>query len=203
MKEPYLASQIKSLRAAKGYSQEYLANQSNLSLRTVQRIESGKSEPHGDTLQRLAASLNVNVADLIEKRDADVNSREDKTYLVVIHLSALSFVIFPLLGLFVPFVLWKIKTTQVQGIAQTTKRVLNFQLTWFIALCVIYGFIFSQMFLHFHIPFRAIGNIGGADSLIFVIFFLYAYNILMILVNVLLQYKSKRLRYVPAIRFMH
>ncbi|WP_345955012.1 helix-turn-helix transcriptional regulator [Mucilaginibacter sp. PAMB04168] len=66
MKNSYLANQVKTLRTEKGYSQELLAQRTNLSLRTIQRIESGQTEPHGDTLQRLAASLDVNVADFWE-----------------------------------------------------------------------------------------------------------------------------------------
>ena len=54
-----LAKNLKKLRAARGMSQEYLADESRVSLRTIQRLENGKSEPRGDTLKRLTNALEL------------------------------------------------------------------------------------------------------------------------------------------------
>jgi transcriptional regulator with XRE-family HTH domain len=45
MKNAELAKKIKELRARKGLSQDELATASQLNLRTIQRIESGETEP--------------------------------------------------------------------------------------------------------------------------------------------------------------
>ena len=66
MKENKLGKQIKELRNKQGLSQELLAENSGLSLRTIQRIENGETEPRGDTLKRLAGTLNIAPDDLLD-----------------------------------------------------------------------------------------------------------------------------------------
>ena len=50
MKTKKLGQKLKELRATRGMSQEYLAEESRVSLRTIQRIESNESEPTGETI---------------------------------------------------------------------------------------------------------------------------------------------------------
>ena len=45
MKNRELAQRIKNLRNRKGFSQEELSVKTGLSLRTVQRVENGETEP--------------------------------------------------------------------------------------------------------------------------------------------------------------
>ena len=77
MDNTYLALRVKELRNQKGMSQEFLAEESGLSLRTIQRIEKGESNPTGESLKRLANALNVSPDELI-----DWSVKEDKRYLV-------------------------------------------------------------------------------------------------------------------------
>ena len=65
MSNKKLQKKVKELRARTGYSQELVAEKSGLSLRTIQRIENGETEPHGETLKRLAIALNVTPEELI------------------------------------------------------------------------------------------------------------------------------------------
>jgi transcriptional regulator with XRE-family HTH domain len=44
-----MAIRIKELRTRRGFSQEELSERTGLSLRTIQRIENGETEPRGDT----------------------------------------------------------------------------------------------------------------------------------------------------------
>ena len=60
-----LAKNLKDLRALRGMSQEYLAEEARVSLRTVQRIEKNESKPTGETLKRIATALGVELNDLI------------------------------------------------------------------------------------------------------------------------------------------
>ncbi|KNC90411.1 helix-turn-helix domain-containing protein [Trabulsiella odontotermitis] len=56
-------NQVKALRLKKAWSQEQLAEMTDLSVRTIQRIENGE-RPGLETLSALAAVFEVSVADL-------------------------------------------------------------------------------------------------------------------------------------------
>lgn len=202
MKSIYLSNQVKSLRTAKGFSQEYLAEQTKLSLRTIQRIEGGQTEPHGDTLQRLAYSLDVNVTDLLELNQQQKTSLpENKSYLLLLHLSALSFLFFPILGVVIPLILWMLKRNQINGMASAGKKVLNFQITWLIILLLFYGGLIIGPLLNLPIPFISSFGISGGMLLLSIIG-LYGYNILFVVINNILAYNNKRLYYIPALRLL-
>ena len=55
----FSTERISTLRKSKGLSQEVLAEQSGVSLRTIQRMEQGDTVPRGHTLQALATALGV------------------------------------------------------------------------------------------------------------------------------------------------
>jgi transcriptional regulator with XRE-family HTH domain len=61
-----LSKRVKELRLKRGLSQDQLADISGLSLRTVQRVESGQNIPRGDTLSRLAIALQVSTEEIVE-----------------------------------------------------------------------------------------------------------------------------------------
>ncbi|MDC7998027.1 helix-turn-helix domain-containing protein [Gilvibacter sediminis] len=60
-----LGQKLKELRALRAMSQEYLAEESRVSLRTVQRIENNESTPTGETLKRIASALDVDLTALL------------------------------------------------------------------------------------------------------------------------------------------
>ena len=60
-----LPRQLKKLRALRGMSQEYLAEESQVSLRTIQRIENEESAPTGETIKRIAVALDIELNELI------------------------------------------------------------------------------------------------------------------------------------------
>jgi transcriptional regulator with XRE-family HTH domain len=66
METKRLAQGVKELRKRKGLSQEDLAKHSGLSLRTIQRVENGETEPTGETLKRISAALEVKPIELID-----------------------------------------------------------------------------------------------------------------------------------------
>jgi len=65
MESKRLAKRLKELRALRGMSQEYLADESRVGLRTIQRIENNESEPTGETIKRIAIALDVELSELI------------------------------------------------------------------------------------------------------------------------------------------
>ena len=54
MNKNHLAIRLKELRNQRGMSQEVLADESGLSLRTIQRIENGSTNPTGTVAGDLA-----------------------------------------------------------------------------------------------------------------------------------------------------
>ena len=197
-----LSKKIKELRTKLGLSQEELANQSNLSLRTIQRIEGGETEPRGDTLKRLANTLEVTSNDLV-----DWVEQEDKTLLMFMNLSALSILAFPLLGVIIPLAIWVLKRHTVRNLEEIGKKIINFQITWCLALGLYY--ISFTILIIFHVDLRmpsfGLRGLGlGSEELLIVgfLFFSNVYNVCLILLNTILSYKGKNTFYKPAIRFL-
>ncbi len=61
-----IAKQLKRLRAARGLSQEALAQKAHVSRGYLARIELGRHDPTLSVLRRLAKGLRVSVGELVE-----------------------------------------------------------------------------------------------------------------------------------------
>lgn len=70
------ATLIKKLRIERNWSQEDLSEQSGLSLRTIQRLESG-SNISMESLKILAATFGMTTDQLVEKENAEVKTPVD------------------------------------------------------------------------------------------------------------------------------
>jgi transcriptional regulator with XRE-family HTH domain len=66
MNQPDLGRKIAELRKAKGFTQEELVEKCNLSVRTLQRIESGDVTPRSYTLKIIFAALDYQIHDTSE-----------------------------------------------------------------------------------------------------------------------------------------
>lgn len=66
MNNERLAQSVKELRKRKSFSQEELAKKSGLSLRTIQRLENGETEPTGETIKRISITLDLTPNELID-----------------------------------------------------------------------------------------------------------------------------------------
>lgn len=190
MDKNQLAKRIKELRNQKGMSQEYLAEESGLSLRTIQRVENGESNPTGESLKRLSNALNVNPDELI-----DWAIKEDKHYLIYLNLSALTFLFFPLLGILVPFILYTSKKGKIKNINNLGKDLINYEITWTIILFLIPLLLF------------VISKIGLIENITLSTFFmviglLYFINLILILVNTFRLSNEKDAIYSPKIKFL-
>lgn len=199
MKNNELANRIKNLRIRKGFSQEELAEIAGLSLRTIQRIENGETEPRGDSLKRLARAFEVTPDEIL---DWDVY--EDKGLLIGLNLSALSFVVFPLLGILVPLIIWVSKKDKIMNINNIAKSILNFQITWSIVFFARYAYFFAGIILKFDMEWnsRILHFIDVVFLNSFWVGFFYAYNILFIIINTIRIKNEKDVKYFPKIRFI-
>lgn len=190
MKNAHLSARVKELRTKKGMSQEILAEESGLSLRTIQRIENGDSNPTGESLKRLSNALNVNPDELI-----DWTIKEDKKSLVFLNLSALTFLFFPLLGILVPFIIWTSKKDKIKNINQLGKDLINFQITWTLLLFLI-------PFLSFLLSKTSLLENLTISNLFMIVGSMYFLNFFLVLLNTLRINNKKRVRYYPQIKFL-
>lgn len=121
---------IKELRIKKGMTQEELAEKTELSARTIQRIENGEVDPRAYTLQMIAKALEVDFSLFTECEsdlDKETKIENDKNWLGLIHLSGLFCLFFPTV------IIWNRKKHEVKGITDHFRDVINFQLTnWFL-----------------------------------------------------------------------
>ena len=79
MNQPDLGKKIAELRKAKGFTQEELVEKCNLSVRTLQRIESGEVSPRSYTIKVIFAALDYNFYDSSEV----TNNRFSKTGFII------------------------------------------------------------------------------------------------------------------------
>lgn len=185
-----LSYRVKELRSRKGLSQEQLAEISSLSLRTIQRIENDETIPRGDTLTRLAVALQVLPDELI-----DWKILEDKNVLLLLNLSQLSFLAFPLLGIILPLVIWVVKKDKVRHVNEVGKAILNFQITWTILLFSLYASWIISMFTHLEIRISFLQPVITVGAF-------YIYNVISILINTLRSHRRYVVYYVPAVKFL-
>ena len=208
MKNKELAKRIKELRNRKGYSQEELSENSGLSLRTIQRIENGETEPRGDSLKRLANTFGVAPDEII-----DWTIQEDRGFLIALNLSALSVVLLPLLGILIPLIMWISKKDKINDINQISKEVINFQITW--ALIFYGGFLYIILSTVFafdaieksgtitpEIVQSSLWNIADLKIFSFIFGFLLLYNVAFVVINTIRISNNREVRYYPKIRFL-
>ena len=123
---------IKNLRIKKGLTQEELADLTELSARTIQRIENGEVDPRAYTLQMLAKALDVDFSLFVDNETVENNETQkviNNNWLGLIHLSG----IFPLI--FPTVIIWNLKKDEIKGITDHYRAVINFQLgIWVIIL---------------------------------------------------------------------
>lgn len=91
---------VKLLREDKNLTQTELAEKSGLSLRTIQRIESGNI-PKGFTLKAIAQTLEIEPENLFSKEEENIQIDRAK----LINLSALAGLIIPFGGIIFPAIL--------------------------------------------------------------------------------------------------
>jgi transcriptional regulator with XRE-family HTH domain len=91
---------IKELRIKKGMTQEELANKTEVSARTIQRIENGEVDPRAYTLQMIAKALDVDFSLLVEsdpERTNGYRNIDNCHWCGLLHLSGIFPLIFPTL----------------------------------------------------------------------------------------------------------
>jgi transcriptional regulator with XRE-family HTH domain len=100
------SNKIKELRISKNLSQEELSEKSGVSLRTIQRLESGGTEARGQTLQKLAKIFGVDYNNLIKSKNIikknNYNKIDKYSWVIIISFIVIGSRIGPVLDYFLP-----------------------------------------------------------------------------------------------------
>jgi len=131
MNQPDLGLKVTELRLQMNMTQEQLAEQCEVSTRTIQRIEAGEVDPRSFTLRCLSDALDFDFG-------ADHTSREN-VWLAALHLSSMFCI------LLIPLLIWSWKKPQSYKIDKQGREVLNFQITMTLML-------FAALFLLLAFP---------------------------------------------------
>jgi transcriptional regulator with XRE-family HTH domain len=127
-------SPLLEFREKLNLTQEELAAKSGVSVRTIQRIESGIT-PKGYTLKALSKALEISKSDLLKENVEP--EKINKQILKYINLSAVVVMIIPLGSILVPLIImrWKKEFNTV------TKQIVSIQILWSIAFPVVMLFV--------------------------------------------------------------
>lgn len=179
-----VGTKIKEIRLKKGMSQEELATQSQVSLRTIQRIENNENEPRGKTLQLICETCDINIEELL-----DYGKHEDHQFLMFFHLSVLAGIFIPVGNIILPLILWLTKKDKIQGLQKIGARLLNFQIVWtllsYLLPVVIVG---SQFFNKELIPL-------SVRSVVYIYFIISLINYVFSIIFALANRSGKKITY--------
>jgi transcriptional regulator with XRE-family HTH domain len=116
---------IRELRTKKGMTQEDLAAKTEITVRTIQRIESGEVDPRAFTLQSIATALEVDYQILLnaDEEISETQVKQNNRWLPLLHLSGLLILILP------PILIWIWKRDEVEGMRKHAMDVINYQIS--------------------------------------------------------------------------
>lgn len=138
---------LKTIREQKNITQEELSEKSKISVRTIQRIESG-TEPKGHTLRALAQVLDVQqnllkntvviakTAEIKIERKEEELAQENINYSLIklINLSSLLFIIVPPLNILIPLLLmFKMKERN-----SLVRQIISIQILWSVIAPIVF-----------------------------------------------------------------
>lgn len=115
-------------RKLKGYSQEELSEKTQVTIRTIQRIEKGDVNPHLQTVKLLATALNIKVEDLLILENPSEETLLKK-WLILLHGTPFLGFIIPLANILFPLFLWIHKREDNKVYDNHGVKIINFQIT--------------------------------------------------------------------------
>lgn len=175
-------NKLTALRKQKGMTQEELADLTNVTVRTIQRIESGESKPRTFTLKAIATALDVPFDSILEserQQYAALPSEDslipDKDFLYVFCLSCFSFIVIPYVHFLLPGYLLKKKKLSSQLSVQFAQGAIRQQISWVVCFhllllaTLVYNFLMAQY-----------GNRTYLINYLWVVVLMYVVNVIII-----------------------
>ncbi|TMM57155.1 DUF4870 domain-containing protein [Maribacter algarum] len=124
-----LAERLIYHRKLKGFSQEKLSHETNVTVRTIQRIENEEvANPHLNTIKLLAVALDIEVDQLLPLN----NPKEEtikKKWLLLLHATPILGLFLPPCNVLIPLFLWIHKRDDNPIYNKHGVKVINFQIT--------------------------------------------------------------------------
>jgi XRE family transcriptional regulator, regulator of sulfur utilization len=136
-----VGEKLKHFRRISCLSQEKLAENSGISIRTIQRIEEGKSLGSGYTINALAKALNIKSTDLLNSVSQNsLPLTNNIIKLKMLNLSAISMLLIPLANIVFPaYIYWKNRDNQ--KVKDIGSKILSFQIFWTLGTILISIFL--------------------------------------------------------------
>ena len=178
-------------RQKQNFTQTELSEKSGLSLRTIQRIESGNI-PKNHTLKAIAKVFEIDVEKLIEKQEVkeDENVKSDIVSIKFLNISALIFLIIPFGNLIFPIIIWY-KNRKHTKFNEIGLQIINIQIFWTLILSIL---LLICPFFQKIVSFKF--------SLLLTVFIVLAIlNVCIILRNTISLNKSLKLEIISPINF--
>jgi XRE family transcriptional regulator, regulator of sulfur utilization len=160
-----LGEEISSLRKSKGISQELLAENSNISLRTIQRIETGAATPRPYTIKTLADALGVPVERLSYfKANSTGLNNGSIAKLRLINFSSLAALLIPFGNILFSVLIWK-RNKELPLVDEAGRKIISFQIMWTLGTLLL---VFLTPFIQYSIIHSYV--IGRFPPTIFIVY---------------------------------
>lgn len=185
-------SKLKQIREQQNLTQEELSEKSGISVRTIQRIESG-TKPKGYTLKSLSKALEIGENELLpnnevqteietisEKQPVEMLATEnglDYRKIKLINLSSVLFIILPPLNILFPLIL----SHALKQKNHLTRQIISLQILWTILAPI---FFMLGIFL----------KLGHSFTIVLLLLIVLS-NVFLILRNLVEIDKHKKLKY--------
>lgn len=168
-----LAETLKDLRVKNGLTQEALADQSKVSLRTIQRIELGQVHPRNSTLNLIFESLGAEYPAVEESNGSSSSSIK---LLKAMNLLIILLMAIPVGNILVTVAFWIVFVNKNIP-SEPVRHMLSFQLLWSLSTLLLF-------FLGVFISNLITGNAGDGQYIGLIIYVLcLAYNTYTLLKN--------------------
>lgn len=132
---------IKELRIKKGMTQEELASLTELSVRTIQRIENGEVDPRSYSLQMIAKALEVDFglfAAQVSDESMEMSTVNHRHWLGFLHLSGLLPLVFP------SVIIWNLRKDKTNAPSVHFRAVMALQLC-VLGIALIGGWVYWKV----------------------------------------------------------
>lgn len=134
-------------RKKMGLTQEELASKTNITVRTIQRIEAGETTPRTHTLKTIATALAIPWEELAEvsthgnveeidpaKTDVAPAVQDEREFLQLLCLSCFAYLVVPYIHFLLPMYLAKKRRLHNAVFADFAKKLIRSQIYWVIVL---------------------------------------------------------------------
>jgi transcriptional regulator with XRE-family HTH domain len=122
---------IKELRIKKGMTQEELADKTEVTARTIQRIENGEVDPRFYTLQMIAKALEVDFNLFVETEpdeEQEIEQVNARNWFGLLYFCGIIPLIFPTV------IIWNYKKDRIKGMSEHYREAIGFQLKVWVAI---------------------------------------------------------------------